>query len=62
MTARKKQAYRPKPISEEVLQELETKFGVPKEELKKMAKQLKFGRPRLEMHLIYLATEAKKQE
>jgi hypothetical protein len=56
----KKSTYRPAPISDEVLRELETKYGVPVDELKKMAKELKFGRPKLEMHLIVLANEAKK--
>ena len=62
MTAKKKQAYRPKPISEENLQELENKYGVPKEELRKMAKEMKCGKPKLEMHLIYLSVEAKKKQ
>lgn len=57
----KKSTYRPAPIKEEILQELEKKYGVPVEELRKMAKELKFGRPKLEMHLIVLANEAKKK-
>jgi hypothetical protein len=57
----KKSTYRPAPIKDEVLHELETKYGVPAAELRNMAKELKFGRPKLEMHLIVLANEAKKK-
>lgn len=57
----KKSSYRPAPINDEVLKDLEKKYGVPVEELKRIAKELKFGRPKLEMHLIVLANEAKKK-
>ena len=57
----KKSTYRPAPISDEALLELEKKYGVPVEELRQMAKELKFGRPKLEMHLIVLANEARKR-
>ena len=60
MKENKKAVYKPKSISDEACRELEQKYGVPQEELKKMAKELRFGRPRLEMHLIYLASEKKK--
>ncbi len=57
----KKSTYRPAPISDEILGELEKKYGVPVDELKSIAKELKFGRPKLEMHLIVLANEARKK-
>lgn len=57
----KKSTYRPAPINDEALAELEKKYGVPIEQLKAMAKELNFGRPKLEMHLIVLANEAKKK-
>jgi Zn-dependent peptidase ImmA (M78 family) len=57
----KRSTYRPAPISDEICRQLEKKYGIAAEQLKKMAKELKFGRPKLEMHLICLANEAKKR-
>lgn len=57
---RKPWVHKPAPISEEAYAALEKKYGVPVDQLKKMAAELRLGRPKLEMHLIYLALEAKK--
>jgi len=60
MKEKKKPVYKPKEISDEACRELEQKYGVPQAELKRMAREMRFGRPKLEMHLIYLASEAKR--
>ena len=61
MKEKKKAVYKPKELSDEACRELEQKYGVPQNELKRMAREMRFGRPKLEMHLIYLASEAKRQ-
>jgi hypothetical protein len=59
--SKRKSVYRPAPISDEACQQLSKKYGVAVEQLKQMAKELRFGRPKLEMHLIVLQTEARKK-
>lgn len=60
-TNKKTSNYHPAPISDSVLQILERKYGIAKEELERIAKEMRFGRPRLEMHLIFLASAARKK-
>jgi hypothetical protein len=57
---RKKWLHKPAPISEEAYAQMEKRFGVPRAELEKMASELRLGRPKLEMHLVVLAAERKK--
>jgi hypothetical protein len=59
--AKKKSNYRPTPISDEICIELEKKYKIACDEIRKMAKELRLGRPKLEMHLIYLTTLAKQR-
>jgi hypothetical protein len=60
MEPRKKNSFRkPAPISEKTFQQLEKRFGFSIADMKKMAAELRFGRPRLEMHLICLTTQTK---
>lgn len=59
MEAKKKSVYRAAPISEEVLEQLEKRYGIPVEELKRIAKENNFGRPKLEMHLLFLKLQSK---
>jgi hypothetical protein len=61
-SAKKKSTYKPLPISEQAYLELQKKYSVPVDELRRMAKELKMARPKLEMHLAYLAMETKKQK
>ncbi len=61
MKEKKKPVYKPKELSDEACRELEQKYGVPQHTLREMAREMRFGRPKLEMHLIYLATESKKK-
>lgn len=58
---RKKWLHKGAPISDEAYALLEKKYGVPRKEMEKMADELRLGRPKLEMHLIVLAAEAKKK-
>lgn len=60
-TAKRKSIYYPAPISDEACRQLSEKYGVAVDKLKQMAKELRFGRPKLEMHLIVLQTEARKK-
>lgn len=59
-TRKKRSNYKPLPISEQAYLELHKKYSIPVEELRKMARELKMARPKLEMHLIYLAMAKKK--
>jgi hypothetical protein len=49
------------PISEDAFDQLEKKYNVPKGELRRMATEFRFSRPKLEAHLVVLAYEAKKR-
>lgn len=61
MTEKRKSQYKPAPISDEVYEALEKKYGVAQEELRRIAKEMRFGKPKLEMYLIVLTNEAKKR-
>lgn len=49
------------PISDESFEQLEKKYGINVETLRKMATELRYSRPKLEAHLTVLAYEAKKR-
>jgi hypothetical protein len=57
---KKRTAYKASPISEQAYLELHKKYGFPIEQLRGMARELKMGRPKLEMHLIYITLQQKK--
>ena len=49
------------PISDEAFEQLEKKYGIDVETLRKMATELRYSRPKLEAHLTVLAYEARKR-
>lgn len=51
-TPKRKSTYRPAPIADAVCLELEKKYQIACEEIRKIAREMRFGRPKLEMHLI----------
>jgi hypothetical protein len=57
---KKRTVYKASPISEQAYLELQKKYGFPVEQLRNMARELKMGRPKLEMHLIYITLQQKK--
>jgi hypothetical protein len=56
---KKKSNYRPAPISDKICMELEKKYKIACTEIRRIAKEMRLGRPKLEMHLIYMATLSK---
>lgn len=58
---RRRPPYKPGPIAEEALLQLSQKFHYSVDTLRKMAEELRLGRPKLEMHLICLQAENRKK-